>query len=250
MIPQISIIDIIRVERRDFSLKTVNKSCFVISCRVKGESLFSCNDRQLTVKRGDILYIPEKSTYWQRCDHEELVCFHLQIAGGAPEEMQVFSTTEGDEVCALFLRAEALWRERSERYEYRCMAILYELLSRLTDFTVPVRESKASPLALAMAYLDTHLCDADLSLDAVCRAAHMSRTYFNKLFRERYGVTPMAYIHARRIERAKALLVSGSLSNEEIAALCGFEDVKYFYVVFKKQTGYTTGGYKRAVLEG
>ena len=41
--------------------------------------------------------------------------------------------------------------------------------------------------------------------------------------------------------------VIGSGKVEEIASLCGFRDVKYFYVIFKKLTGYTTKEYKRSI---
>ena len=48
-----------------------------------------------------------------------------------------------------------------------------------------------------------------------------------------------------RIERAKQLIITGSFPNEEIAKICGFNDVKYFYVIFKRVTGFTTKEYKR-----
>ncbi|MBQ9131846.1 MAG: helix-turn-helix transcriptional regulator [Clostridia bacterium] len=97
----------------------------------------------------------------------------------------------------------------------------------------------------AITYLDAHLFDADLSFERAHKRAHISRTYFNKLFYQAYGCTPTAYVNGQRIERAKRLLISGGFSNEEIASLCGFNDVKYFYVIFKKLTGVTTKGYKK-----
>ena len=41
----------------------------------------------------------------------------------------------------------------------------------------------------------------------------------------------------------KALLRSQLYTREEIASLCGFENIKHFYVVFKQITGCTTGEY-------
>ena len=68
--------------------------------------------------------------------------------------------------------------------------------------------------------------------------------YFNKLFAQVYQCPPTVYANQKRIERAKQFLQSGGFSNEEIASLCGFNDVKYFYVVFKKITGMTTKEYR------
>lgn len=243
-IPQVSIIDIIQSKRKNYSFKTENKSCYVLTCRIEGESLFFYNQKEQLVQKGDILYIPANSCYSQRCNHETIVCFHLIISGPVLSEMKLFSPEDREKICELFLRAERLWREKPERYEYICMAILYEIMAQIDickEEQLPLSKELLRP---AMIYLDAHLYDADLSLEQVCKAAHISRTYFNRLFSKAYGCTPTVYINQQRIKRAKQLLISGSFSNEEIANMCGFNDVKYFYVVFKKRTGQTTSDYK------
>ena len=247
VIPQISIIDIVKFERNNFSFKTQNKACYVLTCRTEGESLFFYNSEDHLVKRGDVLYIPSKSSYSQKSERETLVCFHLNISGQVSSQMQVFSPNDRDRICDLFLSAEQLWKQKPQNYEFLCMSILYEIISKIQICTDKQPQNLVELLKPAVAYLDTHLCDANLSLDQVCNQAHISRTYFNKLFHQTYNCTPTAYINKQRIERAKQLLISGSCSNEEIASLCGFNDVKYFYVIFKKVTGFTTKEYKRAI---
>ena len=196
-------------------------------------------------KRGDILYIPVGASYSQKCESETLICFHLNIPGQVTSEIKLFSQADSNKICALFSNAEYLWRSRPENYEFMCMSVLYKILSEIRiceDFNPKV---STDLLQAALSYLNAHICDTALSLAHVCEKAHISRTYFNKLFREAYGRTPIVYINEQRIERAKQLLNSGGFSNEEIARLCGFNDVKYFYVVFKRLTGYTTKEYKK-----
>ena len=55
---------------------------------------------------------------------------------------------------------------------------------------------------------------------------------------------PTEYVNRLRISTAEFLLKSEDYTNDEIATLCGFNDTKYFYVVFKKITGMTTKEYK------
>ena len=74
----------------------------------------------------------------------------------------------------------------------------------------------------------------------------MGRTDFNTAFKNIYGATPRKYIYQERINKAKILLSAGNYTNEEIASLCGFTDVKYFYIVFKKVTGMSTKQYKNS----
>ena len=244
-IPQMSVIDVIKFKRSNFSFKTENKACYVLACRIEGESLFFYNDEKHVVKKGDVLFIPAGSSYAQACEREIVVCFHLNITGQVASDIKVFSPKERDKVCELFFRAEQIWKQKEPNYEFLCMSILYEILADTQIcITVPAQDS-AKLLVSAMSYLDKHLFDGDLSLAQVCKEAHISRTYFNKLFCQIYGCTPTAYINRQRMERAKQLLVIGSCSNEEIASLCGFKDVKYFYVIFKRFTGFTTKEYKK-----
>ena len=59
-------------------------------------------------------------------------------------------------------------------------------------------------------------------------------------------MTPVEYINKIKISRAKNLLRSGFYTCNEIALLCGFKDIKYFYTFFKKQTGMTTKQYEKS----
>jgi AraC-like DNA-binding protein len=244
MIPQIAIADIIQFKRKHFSFKTQNKAFYVLTCRIKGESLFFYNNEEHLVKKGDILYIPAGSSYSQACEEETLICFHLSISGQVSPNIEIFSIKDQEKICELFVRAERLWRKKPSNYEFACMSILYEILSNVQICTDAPPPHATAVLMPAMAYLNAHLFDADLSWEQVCNAAHISRTYFNKLFDQTYGCTPTIYTNTKRIERAKQFLISGGFSNEEIALLCGFNDVKYFYVVFKKITGMTTKEYR------
>ncbi len=246
-LPQISIIDIIKSERGQLSIKTENKSCYVLTCRTEGESLFFYHHQEHQVKRGDILYIPKNSSYAQKCTHETVVFFHLDIVGQVSTKMKKFSPEDREEICTLFLRAEELWKNKPQNFEFMCMAVLYEIISHIELCADEQTQSTADLLKPAEAYLNVHLYDADLALEKACAAAHISRTYFNKLFSRKYACTPTVYVNRQRIERAKQLLESGNFSNEEIALLCGFNDVKYFYVIFKKMTGLTTKAYKRSL---
>lgn len=247
MIPQISIIDIIRFKRKQFSFKTENKSCYVLTCRIRGESFFFYNGHEHLVKRGDVLYIPACASYSQSCEEETLICFHLNISGQVLPDMELFSIRDQEKMCRLFERAEQLWKEKPSNYEFLCMSILYEIISHIQICTDDRPQHATALLNPAITYLNAHLFDADLSWEHVCQEAHISRTYFNKLFYQIYGCTPTVYANTKRIERAKQFLRSGGFSNEEIASLCGFNDVKYFYVIFKKITGMTTKEYKRKI---
>jgi transcriptional regulator GlxA family with amidase domain len=80
-----------------------------------------------------------------------------------------------------------------------------------------------------------------------CMAARMalSPRGFARRFRAATGLPPLQYVHAIRIEEAKQLLETGSLSVEEVGSAVGYQDPAAFGRLFKRQAGLTPAAYRR-----
>ena len=85
-----------------------------------------------------------------------------------------------------------------------------------------------------------------LTLDAMARAAHVSKFHFARVFTKAYGETPRAYLTRRRIERAKDLLRAANLTITEICFLVGFGSVGSFSSRFRELVGMSPSAYRRA----
>lgn len=239
------ILDVIMVDRENRNLQTTNKSCYVLSCRISGESTFTQNQEKFTAKQGDVLYIPYGSSYRQSCKREKVICIHLEAFSAAPSNIMLLRANDTEYVCSLFLKCYKIFTKKEHAFEYACMSVLYEILSVVSFDSFNSVTANNSALSLAMQYLSTHVFEQDFSVETLCENANISRTYFNKKFKEAYNTTPIKHINNLRTNKAKLLLKSGNYTNEEVAALCGFSDVKYFYVIFKKLTRQTTLEYKK-----
>lgn len=237
--------DVVMVNRKNFSTQTVNKSCYVLSCRLSGESEFSQNGKHFTAKRGDILYIPYGSSYYQRSNQEKVIYIHLEAFSAVSSRMMLWQAEDAAYICSLFLACFNTFKEKGHNYIYVCMSILYDILSLINFAPENIEIGENRTFDHAMQYLNTHIFEKEFSIDKLCENANISRTYFNKMFKKIYNTTPICFINDARIKKSKMLLKSGNYTNEEIADLCGFRDVKYFYVIFKKLTGQTTLKYKR-----
>ncbi len=241
-LPEVKIIDITRLSRTNTVINTENKECFVLSCRLFGESLFYYNNNVYKVEKGDVLFVPAHASYSQSCISEEVVCFHLETNSNVPKEIRIFKPSDPNEMCNMFSDAYELCSSRIYNYSYLCMSKLYKILG-LSDI-LTVKDSGINERLLpAVEYIEQNLYNNQLSFETACIKAAISRIYFNKLFKENFSVTPVVYVNKKRIDRAKVLLESGIYTREEVAFQCGFNDVKYFYTVFKKYTGMTTGKY-------
>lgn len=220
---------------------TENKNCHVLSCRIKGSVIFETKRKTFSVKRGDIFYIPEGMSYSQKTNGEEVIYIHLEILGKTCFEFQQTTFEDPEYICNIFEKIAKFWNEKGENYKFHCTSLLYSLIAE-TSVILPREERNT--LSKAEDYINTHFSDADFSLSNACNICNVSRAYFNRVFKKQKGITPIEYINRLKIEKAKFLLINGNYTNEEIAFLCGFSDVKYFYVVFKKITGKTTFEYK------
>lgn len=95
----------------------------------------------------------------------------------------------------------------------------------------------------AIEYIDAHVHEA-LQIGTMADRCRLSPRRFTDLFKQRTGQTFSNYLNRKRIEYAcRRLNETG-----HILYAChesGFNDVAYFYRVFKKQTGMTPGEYLR-----
>jgi AraC family transcriptional regulator len=108
------------------------------------------------------------------------------------------------------------------------------------------RRGRLNPHALArvVAFIDGNLGER-LTLEALARAACMSRFHFSRAFRASTGESPMAYVARRRLESAERLLIEGGRALCEIAAALGFCDQSHFTRRFRDRTGLTPGEFAR-----
>ena len=84
-----------------------------------------------------------------------------------------------------------------------------------------------------------------VSIPEIAEAAGVSQTYLSTIFRQRYGLTINQYLHKRRIDLAKELLVRTNLPVSFIGDEIGMADPQYFNKQFRKSTGMSPTGYRQ-----
>ena len=81
------------------------------------------------------------------------------------------------------------------------------------------------------------------SIDALCQEHFISHSTLLRMFRRYLGISPHAYLEARRLAIARNLLKEGR-SVSEIADLTGFADVSAFIRLFRSRFAVTPRQYK------
>lgn len=85
-----------------------------------------------------------------------------------------------------------------------------------------------------------------INRDSIAIRFNITPNHLSRLFRQQ-GHTRMAdYITWVRIDRAKFMLKRYDFRLSDVATRCGFQDVNYFFRVFKVKTGMTPSEYRSA----
>ena len=79
--------------------------------------------------------------------------------------------------------------------------------------------------------------EVDLTIQQVAEELGVSYSNFRKLFKEFTGISPALYQQDLRLQRAKELLATTTLSIKEIAYRLRFDSPDYFSSKFKIKTG-------------
>lgn len=96
-----------------------------------------------------------------------------------------------------------------------------------------------------IAYMDDHFTE-DITLNDIAKSLNLSPIYFHQKFSHAMGrTTPYNYILNKRIDLAKKLLASSTITLAEIAFQCGFSSQSYFGQVFKRKTNMTPYEYRK-----
>lgn len=119
--------------------------------------------------------------------------------------------------------------------------------NRVSSASEPEKQEERTITGITK-YLQEHLAE-DLSLSVLAEEFHLNPQYISQLFKNEIGVNFLTYLTNIRMEKAKKLLLSTSLSVAEVAEKSGYGDYRVFSKVFKKSEGITPSQYRRDFLE-
>lgn len=83
------------------------------------------------------------------------------------------------------------------------------------------------------------------TVEMLCSEVNMSRSYFQLIYRETFGMTCIADVINCKMHRARELLTATAYTISHIAQLCGYDNEEHFMRQFKKNNGVTPTVYRR-----
>jgi AraC family transcriptional regulator len=128
------------------------------------------------------------------------------------------------------------------------MALSIHLLRHYSTWHPPLREASGGlqlqQLQNVIDYIQAHLSE-EIRLMDIAERLGMSQYYFSRLFKQSTHISPYQYVIQQRIDRAKHLLKTTSMSMSEIADQTGFSHQSQLTNQFRKIVGTTPSNYRK-----
>lgn len=178
----------------------------------------------------------------------------------------IIAVGETSQQLAALTREIRMWTNRCRslfdvELQYRIGDIVY-LPEDLTSAVRVIAGNCSDPVALSesdggaskalrsIANYVTEHCESEVSLKSVSERFSISTSHLSRLFKKSFGITYSAYVVQRRMERAKRLLAGSDLPIGVIAKQAGYDDIHYFYRVFKDNVGTTPVAFRKSLQVG
>ncbi|MCR1838199.1 XylR family transcriptional regulator [Pasteurella caecimuris] len=192
-----------------------------------------------------------------RARHLLQACEYSKIA--VPEELCIVGI-DNEELIQYLSRVSLSSVEQGTReIGYQAAKLLHRLLNGQTVSHHPILippisvharnstdyRSLSDPLVMqAMHYIRHRACQG-IKVEQVLDHLATSRSNLEQRFKNEMNKTIHQVIHEEKISRAKNLLQQTDISIQEIAEICGYPSIQYFYSVFKKEFGMTPKEFRK-----
>lgn len=232
-------------------------------CVTDGECECIVNGKSITVKKGCaiLIYSGELHTVNSGTNGRFFaVVFHPYLVCGS-DSNEFFSgkiifrriydsgTAGENRIVSALLKMHESFHIKKSGFELRLKALLTGIFADIYEngfysLQPGGRENSFEGFGKILEYVHENCC-SHITLSDIAAFGGFTPSYMITLFKNNTGKTPIEYINAYRIYRAKELLTQTDKSVLEISEECGFENVGYFIRLFKKSTEKTPLQYRR-----
>ena len=219
---------------KNTKMKRKDRPCWAIMLKYEGETIYSIGDKHFLSDSHHILILPRGCSYDWHCTQAGRFCaIDFECDATFPEIISL-SITNGDKILKMCKDLEQKRNLKEALTELESIRDVYSILLSLAQAKPRpyLPTEKQERITRAVEYISDHYCDA-LTNDKLAAIVGISTVYFRKLFTSVMGVSPIAYVHSLRIEKAKEMLKSDYGTLSDVAVSLGYANLYDFSRDFK-----------------
>ena len=209
-------------------------------CVTEGRGSVSIDGKTIPVLPNRIYILPPYTVYEYCADFQDpFSIIWAEFCGGDSERLVGYLLSSngyafsGEYVSALTDSCRQLIHPPMAEREIWLSSRLYEILLQLYQACCSSSAEQSTRIYQILDYLDVNL-SRRLTLEQVASAFGYNPSYFSKYFYQNTGVHFSAYLTEHRVERSKQLLLTTTLSLDQIAHQVGFYDASYLIRKFQQ----------------
>lgn len=171
-----------------------------------------------------------------------LVDTYVKMLGVTPEN-PVFYPENPDKIEDILLRIFDTSLLDSISSKIRCLSLVQNFFSKLFE-NFSEKKIKNSHINEAVYFMKLNY-DLGISAKDVAAKLNIDQSYFTRIFRNEFGVSPNKWLNDFRLKKACELLESSELPMGDIANSVGIFDSLYFSRMFKKNMGISPSAWRK-----
>ena len=122
--------------------------------------------------------------------------------------------------------------------------ILLQLFSRFLEKAASKQLTIDKRIVKVVRHIRENI-NLDININELADVCYLTKDHFIRLFKKEMQCTPLQYINQKKIEKAQLMLVIGDKSIKDIAYELSFDNISYFYRLFRRYTGSPPSRYKK-----
>lgn len=236
------ILDILYFDQGRAKMYNFKRNFDALSLRYEADTIIEYKDKQIEFADNSIGFFPADTDYTRSTNRDKMIVIHFKTLNYHSNEIECFSPTDYKKYRSLFEEILDCWNKKATAYKHKAAALLNLIFAELYKDNKKAY-THHSKIDSSIRYIEENCFHKDFSLQLAAKQSFISDTYFRKLFKQEFHMSPKQYVIHRRIKYAASLIIAGYFTLQEIAEMCGYDDYKHFSVEFKKLIGVSPSKY-------
>ena len=241
------VLDVMELHQETARSFNCNRKYNALSFRYESDTVIETKNSVFHLGDNAISYFPPNTDYIRTAKLDHVIVVHFLCFGQESRQIEYFYPDDPEKYKQKFRKLLNVWDKKDVGYKMKAASVLCDIFSDIYSENRPPI-TKNLLINESVEFAIKNFSDPSLTVETLADISHMSETYFRKLFREEYGISPKKYIINLRINYAKELISMGYYTLPEVSELAGFNDCRHFSVTFKKLTGRSPSEYRHSYI--